>query len=240
MPPNPICVLVADDHPVFRYGMRALLSADPCTKFVGEATNGEEAVARALELKPDVILMDFDMPKVNGVEATRRILEAIPRTAILMVTMSEDEESVVAAVRAGARGYVLKDAEGDETLRAVRAAAGGDAIFSPTIARRLADYFAAPATMSEAPSEQAQPEEKGPPESAASAATASGWSPAGLTTREVEVLGLVARGLTNAQVAQELYLSPRTVNAHLNSVYGKLGLRSRSAAVRFAVENGLA
>ena len=101
--PNPIRVLVADDHPVFRYGMRALLSADPCTEFVGEATNGEEAVARALELKPDVILMDFDMPKVNGVEATRRILEAIPRTAILMVTMSEDEETVVAAMRAETR-----------------------------------------------------------------------------------------------------------------------------------------
>jgi DNA-binding NarL/FixJ family response regulator len=238
--PDPIRVLVADDHPVFRYGMRALLYADPHTELVGEATNGEEAVARALELRPDVILMDFDMPEVDGIEATRRILEANPRTAILMVTMLDDEESVVAAVRAGARGYVLKDAEGEETLRAVRAAADGDAIFSPTIARRLADYFAAPATTSESRPEQARPEERETPGSAASAAPPSSGYPAGLTAREVELLALVARGLTNGQVAQELYLSPRTVNAHLTSVYRKLGVSSRGAATRFAVENGLA
>jgi DNA-binding NarL/FixJ family response regulator len=226
-----IRVLVADDHPVFRYGMRALLSAEPDTEPVGEATDGQEAVARALELRPDVILMDFDMPGMNGIEATRQILEASPHTSILMVTMSEDDESVVAAVRAGARGYVLKDAEGEETLRAIRAAAGGDAIFSPTIARRLAGYFATPATELEAPPEHAQ---RGEQET-----LASGY-PAGLTAREVEVLRLVARGLTNAEIARELYLSPRTVNAHLNSVYHKLGVSSRSAATRFAVEHGLA
>jgi DNA-binding NarL/FixJ family response regulator len=117
-----IRVLVADDHPVFRYGMRALLSSDPDTELVGEATDGQMTVARALELRPDVILMDFDMPEMNGIEATRRILETSPDTGILMVTMLEDDESVLAAMQAGARGYVLKDAEGEETLRAIRAA----------------------------------------------------------------------------------------------------------------------
>jgi DNA-binding NarL/FixJ family response regulator len=225
-----IRVLVADDHPVFRYGMRALLSSNPDTELLGEATNGREAVDWAIELMPDVILMDFDMPEIDGIEATRQILQASPHTSILMVTMSEEDESVVAAVRAGARGYVLKDAEGEEMLRAIRAAAGGEAIFSPTIARRLAEYFAAPARGSGTPPEQAHREQQETPASE---------YPAGLTAREVEVLKLAARGLTNAQIAQELYLSPRTVNAHLNSIYQKLGVSSRTAATRFAGEHGL-
>ena len=237
---KPIRVLIADDHPVFRYGMRALISSDPDTELVGEATNGREAVDRALELMPDVILMDFDMPEMNGIEATRKILEARPNTSILMVTMSEEDESVVAAVRAGARGYVLKDAEGEETLRAIRAAAGGEAIFSPTIARRLADYFSTSVAEPETPPEQEAPtEEQETPESATAAASASEEYPAGLTAREVEVLRLVAQGMTNAQVARELYLSPRTVHRHLNSVYNKLGTNSRAAAARFASEHGL-
>ena len=237
---KPIRVLIADDHPVFRYGMRALISSDPDTELVGEATNGREAVDRALELMPDVILMDFDMPEMNGIEATRKILEARPNTSILMVTMSEEDESVVAAVRAGARGYVLKDAEGEETLRAIRAAAGGEAIFSPTIARRLADYFSTSVAEPETPPEQEAPtEEQETPESATAAASASEEYPAGLTAREFEVLRLVAQGMTNAQVARELYLSPRTVHRHLNSVYNKLGTNSRAAAARFASEHGL-
>jgi DNA-binding NarL/FixJ family response regulator len=225
-----IRVLVADDHPVFRYGMRALISSDPDIELVGEATDGEEAVARAIELRPDVILMDIDMPEIDGIEATRKILEALPHTSVLMLTMSEEDESVVAAVRAGARGYVLKDAEGEEMLRAIRAAAGGEAIFGPTIARRLADYFAPPARGSGTPPEQAGREEQETPASE---------YPAGLTAREVEVLKLAARGLTNAQIAQELFLSPRTVHTHLNSIYHKLGVSSRTAATRFASEHGL-
>jgi DNA-binding NarL/FixJ family response regulator len=141
-PTERIRVLVADDHPVFRRGMRAILGAEPDTELVGEATDGEEAVARALELRPDVILMDLNMPKMTGIEATRRILEACPDTAILMLTMFEDDKSIFAAMRAGARGYVLKGADGTETLWAIRAVANGEAIFGPTIARRLAGYFA--------------------------------------------------------------------------------------------------
>jgi DNA-binding NarL/FixJ family response regulator len=141
-PTERIRVLVADDHPVFRRGMRAILGAEPDTELVGEATDGEEAVARALELRPDVILMDLNMPKMTGIEATRRILEACPDTAILILTMFEDDKSIFAAMRAGARGYVLKGADGTETLWAIRAVANGEAIFGPTIARRLAGYFA--------------------------------------------------------------------------------------------------
>ena len=132
-----IRVLVADDHPVFRYGMRAILGAEPDTEIVGEATDGVEAVTLAAELRPDVILMDINMPGVNGIEATRWITEANPDTGILMLTMFEDDDSVFAAIRAGARGYVLKGADGEETIRAIRAVAGGEAIFGPTVARRL-------------------------------------------------------------------------------------------------------
>ena len=143
-PGERIRVLVADDHPVFRRGMRAILSAEADTELVGDATDGEEAIALALELQPDVILMDLNMPRVTGIVATQRILEANPNTAILMLTMFEDDKSVFAAMRAGAHGYVLKGADGAETLRAIHAAASGEAIFSPTITQRLTEYFATP------------------------------------------------------------------------------------------------
>ena len=132
---EPIRVLVADDHPVFRRGMRAILGAEPEIELVGEATDGEGAVALALELRPDVILMDLNMPGVSGIEATRRVLEASPDVAVLMLTMFEDDKSIFAAMRAGARGYVLKGADGAETLRAINAVADGEAIFGPTITR---------------------------------------------------------------------------------------------------------
>jgi len=130
-----IRVLVADDHPVFRRGMRAILGAEPEIELVGEATDGEGAVALALELRPDVILMDLNMPGVSGIEATRRVLEASPDVAVLMLTMFEDDKSIFAAMRAGAHGYVLKGADGAETLRAIHAVADGEAIFGPTITR---------------------------------------------------------------------------------------------------------
>ncbi len=141
---NPIRVLLADDHPLFRRGMRAILRVEPDTELVGEATDGQQALDMALELRPDVILMDLNMPKVSGIEATRRIVQASPHTAILMLTMFEDDDSVFAAMRAGAHGSVLKGADGAATLRAIHAVANGEAIFSPSITRRLTAYFATP------------------------------------------------------------------------------------------------
>ena len=140
---NPIRILVADDHPVFRFGLRALLNAMPDTQVIGEVTNGAEVIALAGSLQPDVILMDINMPGVNGIEATRRIRETNPDIRILMVTMLEDD-SVFAAMRAGARGYVVKGAEPTEVLRAIRAVADGEAIFSPGVAERVIHYFATP------------------------------------------------------------------------------------------------
>ena len=217
-PTERIRVLVADDHPVFRRGMRAILGAEPDTELVGEATDGEEAVARALELGPDVILMDLNMPKVTGIEATRRILEASPNTAILMLTMFEDDDSIFAAIRAGARGYVLKGADGAETLRAIHAVADGDAIFSPTIARRLTGYFATPGGDPKASSKQAFPN---------------------LTEREHEILSLIAEGYTNTAIAARLYLSPKTVRNYVSSIFTKLQVSDRSQAIVHAREAGL-
>ncbi len=215
---EPIRVLVADDHPVFRYGMRALLSAEPDTELVGEATDGEEAIQLAASLRPDVILMDLNMPGTNGIEATRRILEAGPQeeVGILMLTMFEDDDSVFAAMRVGARGYVLKGADGAETLRAIRAVARGEAIFGPSIARRLTQYFAAP--RQEAAGTGAFPE---------------------LTERERDILALIARGYTNTAIADRLYLSPKTVRNYVSSIFAKLRVTDRAGAIVRAREAGL-
>lgn len=212
-----IRVLVADDHPVFRYGMRAMLGAEPDIELVAEATDGEEAVARALDLEPDVILMDLNMPKTNGIEAARKILDALPGTAILMLTMFEEDDSVFAAMRAGAYGYVLKGADGEETIRAIRAVAAGEAIFSPTIARRLTQYFAKPHRK---PGSESQPF----PE---------------LTDRERDILTLIARGYTNTAIADRLYLSPKTVRNYVSNIFTKLHVADRAQAVIRAREAGL-
>ncbi len=160
----------------------------PDTELVGEATDGEEAVARALELRPDVILMDLNMPDVNGIEATRRILEASPDTAILMLTMFDDDKSILAAMRAGAHGYVLKGADGAETLRAIHAVANGEAIFSPTITQRLSGFFATPGGDPEASPSQVFPN---------------------LTGREHEILSLIAEGYTNGAIALACTSAPK-------------------------------
>src|SRR5215211_764558 len=211
-------VLVADDHPVFRRGMRAILGAEPDTELVGEATEGDEAIVRALELRPDVILMDLNMPKVSGIEATRRILEASPNTAILMLTMFEDDKSIFAAMRAGAHGYVLKGADGAETLRAIQAAASGEAIFSPTITQRLTEYFATPG---------------------GEHLTSTDHPFSNLTEREHEILSLMAEGYTNNAMASRLYLSPKTVRNYVSSIFTKLQVSNRSQAIVQAREAGL-
>jgi DNA-binding NarL/FixJ family response regulator len=218
---NAIRILIADDHPVFRFGLRALLNAMPDTEVVGEVTAGDEVIALAPTLRPDVILMDINMPGMNGIEATRRIREANLDIRILMVTMLEDD-SVFAAIRAGAHGYVVKGAEPAEILRAIRAVADGEAIFSPGIAERLIHYFATPP-----------------------AVTSHGTRSAGdplfpeLTDREREVLALIAQGLTNSAIAERLILSPKTVRNYITEIFGKLQVADRAQAIIRARNAGL-
>jgi DNA-binding NarL/FixJ family response regulator len=213
----PIRILIADDHPVFRFGLRALLNAVADTEVVGEATAGEAAIALAAMLRPDVIVMDINMPGMNGIEATRRIRERNPDARVLVVTMLDDD-SVFAAMRAGARGYLLKGAEPAETLRAIRAVADGEAIFSAGVAERLMHFFASPGTPSSGESATAFPE---------------------LTEREREVLELIAQGLTNSAIAERLVLSPKTVRNYITEIFAKLQVADRAQAIIRAREAGL-
>src|SRR5438876_2367875 len=213
---DPLRVLVADDHPLFRNGMRALLTSVPDMEAAGVATNGDEAIALAASLQPDVILMDLQMPGINGIEATRQILHTSPHIRVLVVTMFEDDHSVFTALRAGARGYILKDADEDEILRAIRAVGRGEAIFSPTIAQRLIDFFSAPQPIL---LPQIFPE---------------------LTDREREVLGLIAQGHNNNDIARRLGLSLKTVANHVSNIFSKLQVADRAQAIIRAREAGLA
>jgi DNA-binding NarL/FixJ family response regulator len=213
---EPLRVLIADDHLLFRDGLRALLKAAPDTELVGESTTGEEVVALAAELQPDVVLMDIQMPGGNGIEATRRIVRDSPHVRVLMVTMYEDDNSVFTAMRAGARGYLLKGAKYDEVLRAIRAVGAGEAIFSPAIAARLIDYFA---SIRPAAPPQVFPE---------------------LSDREREILALIAQGHKNAEIAERLYLSPKTVRNHVTNILDKLQVADRAQAIIRAREAGLA
>ncbi len=215
MPKEPLRVLIADDHPLFRSGMRSLLAADLESEVVGEATTGEEAIAQADALQPDLILMDLHMPGMGGIEATRRILRSSPQIRILVVTMYEDDHSVFTAMRAGARGYLLKGASPDEVLRAIQAVGSGGAIFSPSIATRLIDFFAhlQPATLP-----QALPE---------------------LTEREHEIVSLIAQGQSNAAIAKHLTLSPKTVSNYVSTIFSKLQVADRAQAMLRAQQAGL-
>jgi DNA-binding NarL/FixJ family response regulator len=214
---TPIRLLIADDHALFREGMRALLGALPDIEIAGEAADGEAAVAQAASLRPDVILMDINMPGGSGLEACRRIRAAQPEAGIIMVTMVEDDGSVFAAMRAGARGYVLKGAHYEDILQAIRAVAGGQAIFGPGIAARMMHFFEALAAT---------------PNRAANAFPE-------LSEREREVLQLIAEGASNKEISDRLVISGKTVSNHITNIFGKLQVADRREAIARAREAGL-
>ncbi len=214
-----IRVLIADDHLFYREGVRTLLQGVSDVEVVGEAATGDEAISQTALLQPDVILMDIKMPGLNGIEATRHIVHTTPHIGVLVVTMFEDDDSVFAAMRAGARGYLLKDADQDELVLAVRSVSRGQAIFSPAIAQRLIQYFAV--LPSQAP-------QAGPPVVFPE-----------LTDREREVLELIARGNSNAAIAHRLVLSMKTVQNHVSNIFGKLQVADRAQAIVRAREAGL-
>jgi len=214
---GPIRVAIVDDHPVFRFGLRAVLAADASTELAGEAATGAAAVALATRERTDVILMDLNLPDLHGIEVTRRILATQPGIGILVLTMVESTDSVLAAMRVGARGYVLKGAGAEEILRAIRAVAAGEAIFSPAIAGRVLRHFARPDER-ERVGDRAFHE---------------------LTPREHEVLTLIAGGLTNPAIAERLFVSPKTVRNHVSTIFGKLQVTDRGHAIVLAREAGL-
>ena len=216
---EPIRVLIADDHRFYREGVRALLTDARDVEVVGEAASGDEAIARAEALQPDVVLMDLKMPGINGIEATRRVVGASPHVGVLVVTMYDDDDSVFAAMRAGARGYLLKDADQEDLLRAIQAVSRGEAIFSPAIARRLMGYFTAL-------------------HACARGAGAAAPFP-DLTAREREILALIAEGRNNAAIAARLSLSLKTVQNHVSNILSKLQVADRAQAIVRAREAGL-
>jgi Response regulator containing a CheY-like receiver domain and an HTH DNA-binding domain len=208
MTDGPIRVLLVDDHPVVRMGLRGMLEHDPDIVIVGEAGSGDEAVVRARELEPDVILMDLRMPDGDGVTATRRILAERPAVKVIVLTTYETDQDIVRAVEAGATGYLLKDTARTDLVAAVAAARRGETVLSPSVATRLVTRMRGPVTES-------------------------------LSRRETEVLALVAKGLTNAEIGRELFISETTVKTHLIRIFGKLGVSDRTAAVTTALERGL-
>ncbi len=212
---DPIHILIADDHTLFRDGLKALFGSLPDTEVVGEAATGTETVALAEELQPDVVLMDIQMPGLNGIEATRRIVQTSPHIGVIVVTMFEDDDSVFAAMRAGARGYVLKGADQEEMLRTIQAVARGEALFGPAIAARLQSYFSLP-------------KPNAPPEAFPD-----------LTEREREVLALLAQGFNNGDIARQLHISQKTVRNHCSNIFSKLQVVDRAQAIIRAREAGL-
>ncbi len=209
-----IRLVIADDHTLFREGLRALLASVPDIDVVGEAASGQETLLKVAQVQPDVVLMDIQMPDLNGIDATRQILRTYPHMGIIMLTMFKDDDSVFAAMRAGARGYVLKGADQDVMLRAVRAVANGESLFSPEIAERLMRFFAG--------LKPAAPPEVFPE----------------LTGREREILALIAQGDTNADIASALSISVKTVRNHVSNIFNKLQVADRTQASIRAREAG--
>jgi len=210
---EPVRVLIVDDHLFYREGVRAMLAAVPDVAVSGEAATGAEAITQAAALQPDVVLMDIKMPGMNGIEATRHIVAESPHIGVLVLTMFDDDDSVFAMLRAGARGYLLKDAVLDEVLRAINAVGRGEAIFSPAIARRLMQFFSVTPTAVPA-------------------------FPA-LTERERELLALIAHGLSNEAIAARLVLSLKTVRNHVSNILSKLQVRDRAEAMVKARDAGM-
>lgn len=216
MSEKPIRILVVDDHNLFRQGLIALLNAAPETAVAGEAETGTEAIAQAQALEPDVVLMDIQMPDMNGIEATRRILADQPGIGVIMLTMLEDNDSLFAAMCAGARGYILKGADKAEVLHTVAAVAQGQALFGPEIARRLTSFF-----------------QKG-----GQVETAVVPFP-DLTDREREVLALIAQGLNNNDIAASLHISIKTVSNYISNIFKKLQVAARAQVIVKAREAGM-
>ena len=215
MTTEPLRVLLVDDHEEFRTGLLALLAAVDGCEVVGSAADGHEAVALALDLQPDVVLMDLQMPKVNGMDATARIVQSSPHISVVVLTMMEDPDSVFAAVRAGARGYLLKGARRQEIVRAIQSVGAGEVIFGPGIADRVMSYFSSAPLRSD---DEAFPE---------------------LTDREREVLVKIAQGLDNAEIARALGLSVKTVRNHASNIFAKLQVAHRAQAIVRARDAGL-
>jgi DNA-binding NarL/FixJ family response regulator len=218
--PEPIRVLIADDHALFRRGLEMVLDEEQDIELVGQASDGTEAVTRARESLPDVVLMDIRMPKTSGIEAARAMKEAAPSAKIVMLTISDEEEDLFEAIRAGASGYLLKDIPLDEVADAVRAVHGGQSLINPSMAGKLLTEFATLAGRDEEERPQPVPAPK-------------------LTEREMEVLKLVARGMNNRDIAKELFISENTVKNHVRNILEKLQIHSRMEAVMIAVREKL-
>lgn len=212
-----IRLMIADDHKLFREGIKALLAVTNDIEIIGEAEDGDSVLKQARELEPDVILMDINMPGLNGIRATEQILEKQPQTRIIMLTMLEDDASIFLAMRAGARGYLLKGADPQEVLSVIRAVAEGQALFGPAIATRLMNYFK---ELSAKP-------------------IVSGTPFPELTERELEVLRLISQGLNNQEIARKLFLSPKTIRNHITNIFSKLQVADRAQAIVRAREAGL-
>ena len=214
----PLRVLIADDQAMVRAGFRMILEAEPDMEVVGEAQDGEEALAAARRMRPDVVVMDIRMPRLDGVAATRRLLaEADPQPHVVIVTTFDDDENLYEALRAGAGGFLLKNAPPEQLVEAVRTVAAGEGLLSAAVTRRVIEEFA-----------RRSPSKSPPPGALAE-----------LTEREVEVLRLIARGLSNAEIAEELVITPATAKTHVGRILMKLELRDRVQAVVFAYETGL-
>ncbi len=211
---EPIRILLADDHTLFRKGIRTILEQVPGVSIVGEAATGQEVVAQARELVPDVILMDIKMPVMSGIDATKIVLQENPHIGVILVTMFDDPESVFAGMRAGARGYVLKEADPEELWRAVEAANRGEVILCPIIAKKVVEHFGRDPKQMGLPYEQ-------------------------LTQRELQILQLAAEGMSNKEIAARLVISEKTVKNHIANIFSKLQVNDRTQAILYGLRKGL-